>query len=1012
MFESSSTRMDGCPGCGAPIDFDAKCCHACGIPLPVVFCTCGASSPRGARFCADCGRHLSAEAMSGASAKRIGTDELRPVTVLVTDLVDSTGIADQLGPEEFREFLRAMQRIVAPQIERFGGYIAQYVGDGILAFFGYPSSRDNHARSAILAGLSILRHMESFSDWSPKRISLRPQIRIGCHTGPLIVDASPVPGPLSPAEGAAIAIATRLQSVADPGALLISGDTFRLVENFFDVEPLGSRLLKGVPAETATYRVRRRRSEVRAPESPGRRKELIGRDSELEILLEAHRRCEQGLGRAVIVTGQAGIGKSHLIGELRRSLRNAFSILLQCDEAFRRTSFAPFADLITSDLQLHAETEGSQGHSPGDLGAFLEAQGLDAAQAPAVELLLNSHQGVSQDPVATSQVIKDFLLAYILRRREQATTLIVEDMHWCDPSTKDILIDLIAEGPRPGLFILMSARSDSLESSWLSRNVSVLNLPPMNDVHARQLLSNLDLESALDEAAVELLVRRSDGIPLFIEECFRAIVESSASSAGILDVPQRLQGVIWYRLDQLGEFKWIAQLASVSAQTFSLDILEEAVRRIANEADPLPRLQAAINSLERAELISVHPESGRRRFRFRHALIHKAAYESLPGTTRRAWHAVMADVIEAASAKGLMAASTEALARHRSAAEQPEQAAKAYHKAGEEAMGRFANQEAIALLSAEIEEARKMVSEGESIRCQLGARLALNASIIACHGWAARELEVNGAELLAVARRSDMPGHAFEAHRMLLNVALLRADARAASLHLAGMERSLAAEQFADGDMVLDRCAGAKYLFLDGDIRGADEALCRALSKFDPQRHRVGTGLYDLDNEICVRSLQSWLRWFSGDSAEAVRASHHVIDLARRVDHPFSLAYALCLGGSALLSAGETKSVLECAVEVQALAEKYAMSYWSAYAEILRGGGTINHDAAAAVETLRNARQLYRNTRARMLEPWISVLEARALTRLGRKAEARELLQTTPTYDTLLFTGLVEEAQG
>jgi predicted ATPase len=163
----------------------------------------------------------------------------------------------------------------------------------------------------------------------------------------------------------------------------------------------------------------------------------------------------------------------------------------------------------------------------------------------------------------------------------------------------------------------------------------VLNLPPMNDVHARQLLSNLDPESALDEVVVELLVRRSDGIPLFIEECFRAIVESSASSTGILDVPQRLQGVIWYRLDQLGEFKRIAQLASVCGQTFSLEILEEAVRRIAGEADPLPRLQAAINALERAELISIHPEPGRRRFRFRHALIHTAAYESLWSDRRR-----------------------------------------------------------------------------------------------------------------------------------------------------------------------------------------------------------------------------------------------------------------------------------------------------------------------------------------------------------------------------------------
>jgi hypothetical protein len=437
-------------------------------------------------------------------------------------------------------------------------------------------------------------------------------------------------------------------------------------------------------------------------------------------------------------------------------------------------------------------------------------------------------------------------------------------------------------------------------------------------------------------------------------------------------------------------------------------MLAEAVRRISGDPQSAKTLQQAIGALERAGLFTVVPDQAPRRFKFRHVLMRTAAYESLPARTRRAWHAVIADVMEAGLAEEPVTVSAEAVAKHRSAADQPDRAAAAFSLAGRAAARRFANPEAIALFSAAIEEAKKVTDEAAAVWAQLDARLGLNASVIARFGWAAQELEANGTELLAVAERSGAAEHVFEARRMLFNVALLRADRPAAELHLAGMRQVLNAAEVADGEMVFERCAGGKLMFLDGDIPRADAALGRSLAAFDPGRHRVGQGLYDLDGEICVRSLRAWLLWFAGDPAGSIRAGREVIALARRVDHPFSLAYALCLGGSALLSAGEIDEVFSIAAEVEGLAARYHMAYWSAYAKILRGGAVLATDAEAAIAILRTARQLYVDTGARMLLPWVVGQEAQALAKTGRGAQARELLRAARLPKVGLFRPLAD----
>jgi AAA ATPase-like protein len=731
---------------------------------------------------------------------------------------------------------------------------------------------------------------------------------------------------------------------------------------------------------------------------------MVGRASEMSFLQRERQRTATR-GRAVIVAGEPGIGKSRLVEEFRLDLeaKQAAYITGQCEESVSNTAFGPFISLFSRELQF--STRGANDHQR--VLACLERLGLDNSFCETLELLLGvqSNRELASTPVESHERIRRFLRSFILGGPNSRISLIFEDVHLSDPSTLEFVSELIREAPS-GLFILVTARPEGIAHQLRVANITVLNLRPLDSDEARQLLENLDGRLAPD--FVDEIVSRSDGIPLFLEECYRARrQEGNWQSRTIGEIPQRLQGIIWQRLDKLGANKWVAQLASVGGQSFSINALTEAVRKIARVQNAPEVVRDAIDALQRADLVSPGPDHDNGQVRFRHSLICKAAYESLPMKIRRTWHGIIADVIEQQCAEDFLATSLEVIGRHRSAAGEAETAARCFARAGVEAVVRYANSEAISLFSTAIEECAKIPDPGRARNIEIEIRVMLNAPIIAESGWASADLETNGRSLLAACTHSDASAEAFEAHRMLFNVAMLRTDVAAVDRHAKGLEDLVQYRPTDKARMITDRCVGIQSMFLNGDLARAEALFARSLRAFDRKRHGVGMGFNDLDGEVAIKSLNSWLRYFAGDFVDAVDRANDAIQLGQRIGHPFSFAYALCLGGSALLSAGAAAAAADAAANARALALKCRMPYWKAYADILIGGAVILTNLDAGLRMLAEARKSYLDTGANLILPWVLSLEAEGWQRAGDVGKALAKLRQGESHEARLFHPLV-----
>jgi class 3 adenylate cyclase len=927
------------------------------------------------------------------------------MSVLLLDVVDSTPLSERLGPESFGLLIRELRTIAHATIEAHGGYVAQYLGDGVLAYFGYPSAYFDHARVAIESGLTILHELKGWPGGGWRELSEPVRVRIACHSGSLMAEAPKLGSVGPPAEGFTINICTRLQAEAPPGTLVVSADCLDLAHGFFEIEHLGARSLKGVARKISIFRIKgRRSSNTRFQAAHGSDLlPMVGRASELSFLQNERQRSAKR-GRAVVVVGEPGIGKSRLVEEFRLGLEahDAAYIIAQCEEPISNTAFGPFISLISRDLQINPPRSATDRQQ---VLAYLERFGLDEGFCRAVELLLGiqSSKGPIPTPVESHEQIRHFLRSFILERPNSEISLILEDIHWSDQSTLKFMSEVILEGPPGGLFVLITARPEGAQQLD-SRNVNLLNLRPLDSDEARRALTNLDPRLVPD--FIDEIVSRSDGIPLYLEELYRARArEGQRRSDAVADVPERLQGVIWQRLDQLRAHKWVAQLASVGGQSFGIKALTGAVRIVAGVRNAAAVVRDAVRALQRADLATL--DGGE--LRFRHSLIRDAAYESLPMRTRQSWHGVVADVVERHLRGGPFTTSLEVIGRHRSAAGQAPAAARCFVQAGAQAVARFANYEAISLFTAAIEECAKIPDPAKARDIEIEIRVMLNAPIIADSGWAAADLETNGKLLLAKCVESNALKEAFSAHRMLFNVAVLRTDITAVDRHVKGLESLLKRRPTAAAATIVDRCVGIQSMFLDGDLSRAETRFARSLSTFDRRKRGVGKDVSDLDGEIVVKSLRSWLKYFAGDLVQAVDQANGAIELAQRIEHPFSLAYALCLGGSALLSAGEVDAAADAGAKARALAVKSRMSYWMAYADILIGGALIVANVESGLQALADARKAYLSTGANLILPWILSLEAEGWRKAGDSGKALALLRQGESHKARLFVPLVNE---
>ena len=576
--------------------------------------------------------------------------ERRQLTVLFADVVGSTALAGRLDPEALRDVLRAYQDICNRCVTRYGGNINQYIGDGAVAFFGYPSAHDNDAERAILAGLAIIAGVRELDASLKSQGEAGLQARIGIHTGLVVVGAMSAGGAnIDHAVGETPNIAARIQAEAPPNAVCISASTLGLVGKRFDVRSLGARTLKGMATDTELYEVAGAVESKSGPESR-QTAPLVGREMELRHLLERWDLARRGQGQAVLLSGEGGIGKSRLLSAFREhaSAEGSAWRSIYCSPFYQNSALHPIIDLIERAIEAGATPESDRAAA---LRQSLKASGInDDTTYRLIAALLGLGEENSQAlsdlaPAQRKRRTLDALIAWLRADAQKyPLVVVVEDLHWIDASTRELLGMLLERIVEVPMLVVLTFRPEFVPTWAMHGQISMIALTKLSAEQVATVARGVTGGKALPPSIADEIVRRTDGVPLFAEELTKAILASglveehdgelelSKSQLSHLEVPATLRDSLTARLDRLGPAKAVAQLASVLGRAFDYSILQSVCDL------PAAELEDQLAALNRADIIQQSGVPPQSYYVFKHALIQEAAYDTLLKSVRQRHH--------------------------------------------------------------------------------------------------------------------------------------------------------------------------------------------------------------------------------------------------------------------------------------------------------------------------------------------------------------------------------------
>jgi class 3 adenylate cyclase/tetratricopeptide (TPR) repeat protein len=684
-----------CQNCSAENPQGAKFCIQCATPFSHRCQKCSFENPSEAKFCAQCAAPLDAATPIRAESEASDglTGERRHLTVLFCDLVGSTEIASHLDPEQWREIVGEYHHAAAQAIERFGGSVAQYLGDGVMAYFGWPEAHDNDAERAARAGLAILQAITKLNE-HPTRPKLA--ARVGIDSGTVVVGAGA--GKDSDVFGDTPNIAARVQAAAAPGTVLISEDTHRLVSGLFVVEDRGAQALKGVERPVQLYRVVQPsgvRGRLEAAAAARGLTPFVGREDELRLLMNRWERALDSEGQVALIIGEAGIGKSRLVQRFHEQIAGTPHTWVEAAAGafFQNTPFYAVTEMLR-ELQGWRGDESAEDQLT-QLETRLTLAGLKPAEAlPLIAPLLDLPLPAKYLPSPLSpEQQRRRLLATLVEwalggARVPPMAIAIEDLHWADPSTLELLQLLVEQGATARLLLLYTARPE-FRAQWPPRtHHTQLTLNRLSSRNVRTMVGQVAAQKALSEETIATVVERTGGVPLFVEELTRAVLESGNAKLTGREIPVTLHDSLMARMDRLGPAKEVLQVGAVIGGEFSYELLH-AVHPIADED-----LQRALRALADAELIYVRGIAPDATYQFKHALIRDAAYEALLKSRRKDLHRLVAHTIDE-KFTALKEAHPEVLARHWTQAGETEPAIAEWSRAGEAARARNAFSEAL-----------------------------------------------------------------------------------------------------------------------------------------------------------------------------------------------------------------------------------------------------------------------------------------------------------------------------
>ena len=934
--------------------------------------------------------------------------ERRQITLLFCDLVDSTALASRLDPEDLRDVIRAYQADCAEAIERFEGSVAQYLGDGLLVYFGHPQAHEDDARRAVRAGCEIVETIARLNARLEREKGVRLAVRVGIHTGLVVVGEV---GPSSRHEqlalGEAPNIAARLQALALPDTVVISDTTWRLVQGYFAGHDLGTHHLKGVPATVRLYQISGEsgaQSRLDIPSAKGLTP-LVGRESEVILLAERWQQAKDGLGQVIVMTGEAGIGKSRLVEVLKERLASEPHVRWECrcSAYHQHSALYPVIDLLHHTFQWYPEDTIEVKREK--LEQALRQYRLPLAEAmPLLAALLalplpeERFAPLALSPQRQKQETLKAIVTLLLEPAEQRPVLmIVEDLHWVDPSTLELLTLLVDHAPTARLLIFLTCRPE-WRPPWGSRAyLTPLALHRLPRQQIETMVQRVTGGKRLPPEVTHQIVLRADGNPLFVEELVRMILESGwlqeeggdhyelTGPLPPLMIPVTLRDALTARLDRLSEAKLLAQLGAAIGRTFTYELI--------GAVSPLDEgaLQASLRRLIDAELLYARGVPPQATYTFKHALIQEAAYESLLKRTRQQHHQRIAEALETRFSE-IAATQPELLAHHLTEAGLAGSAMRYWERAGQRAVERSANLEAIVHLTNGLTAVNTLPDGTERARQELGILSLLGLALVATKGQAHADVERTYRRAHELCRLTGENPRRFLAG--LLSVYVVRADLEAA-WDVAKELDGLAQRQQDQALLAVAQWALGQCLFFQGQPAAARAHLEQAIALHDAHPYRplgVASG-FPADLGVFSRCFAAHTLWHLGYPDQALQRIREALRLAEDLGHRFSRALALDYAAMLHQFRREAEIVQELGETAMTLCAEQGFAYYLAWATIMHGWAlAMKGQGEAGIARMRHGLTAMRATGAALRQPYYLELLAEACRHRGQAEVGLTLL--------------------
>jgi len=929
--------------------------------------------------------------------------ERRQVTVMFSDLVGSTALSARMDPEDLRELISAYHKCVAEAVRRFGGFVAQYLGDGVLVYFGYPEAHEDDAERAVRAGLELIAAVIALK--TPASL----QTRVGIATGLVVVGDLSGSGEVHERGivGETPNLAARLQGIAEPNTVVIAEATRRLLGNLFELKDLGARDLRGV-AEPLRAWVALRASTVEsrfeALHAAGLTA-LVGREEEIELLRRRWSKTKTGDGQVVLISGEPGIGKSRITAALLESLAPEPHTRLRyfCSPQHTDSAFSPIIGQMERAAGFLHDDASQQ--KLDKLDALLAQASTSIQNAALIAEMLSlpndgRYPALDLTPQRRRQKTLEALTAQMeTLSRQKPVLMIFEDAQWADPTSLEAFGRVVDRIRTLKVLLLVTYRPE-FDAPWVGRPyVTTLTINRMAEHEVGAMIDRVVGDSQLSVSIRQDIIERTDGIPLFVEEMTKAVLEAGSETAAAraiaavpsptLPVPASLYASLMARLDRLGgPAKELAQIAAVIGREFSHALLASVVDQ------PKAQLTSALDRLITAGLLFRRGAPPHATYLFKHALVQDAAYGTLLREPRRTLHARIAETIESEFAESAESR-PELLARHWTEAGVIEKAADLWGKAGQRSLAQSALVEAAEQLTRALDQIATLSATPALRREQIKLQIALAHALMHVKGYAAPETKAAAAQARVLVEHAGALGETPEDPLAVFSVlygpwatsyVAFNGDMMC---ELAARFMTLAEKQGATVPLMIGHRMVGLSLLSTGEIAQSRAHLDRSITLYDPPAHRSMATRFGHDNRVAATIYRSWALWMLGYPEAALADAELAVKDARELGQAATLMLALCFTSLTYSLCGSYSAANARLDEDRALANEKGAALWKAFGMLSQGCVlALTGKSSDAVQTITTGLAEYRATGSTFWTPLFLSYLAKAYAELRQLDDA------------------------